>query len=223
VTNIVRTNRKFDKQTGLLISEENHDYTVDMDPRFVDGYKRCYNSLNSKGAGISGFMAIAQPGGAQRMLFELMAVAKGVQKFLADFGPKSAAMRQMNENFLRAINGEPSLQQSGGKIAGAQAESDKNLPPGRYARLVDGANAYFREREKAAPSYLGNSSSHDTAFCQRLGELYELQGMSREEEYYYANDFEGRFLPFMGPRASCPDPAWGRFHPDVEKAIAEVR
>jgi len=47
--------------------------------------------------------------------------------------------------------------------------------------------------------------------------------MRPEEEYYYANDFEHRFLPLMGPRASCPDPAWPTIHPDVEKAIAEVK
>ena len=47
--------------------------------------------------------------------------------------------------------------------------------------------------------------------------------MTREEEYYYANDFAIRFLPIMGQRASCPDPAWPKLHPDVEKAIGEVK
>jgi hypothetical protein len=47
--------------------------------------------------------------------------------------------------------------------------------------------------------------------------------MTRDEEYYYANDFAGRFLPIMGPRASCPDPAWPQLHPDVERAIAEIK
>src|SRR5580692_11834442 len=82
---------------------ENHDYTVDMDPRFVDGYNRCWSSLNSKGEELRSVFAAAQPGGAQRMLFELMAVGKGMQKFFADNGGKSAATRQLNENFLRAI------------------------------------------------------------------------------------------------------------------------
>ena len=145
-----------------------------------------------------------------------------MQKFFADHGGKSAATRQLNENFLRAINGEPSLQQADGKIDGAQAETDKDVPSGRYARFVDGANAYFRARAEANPTKFGNSSSHDTALCQRLAELYEF-GMSREEDYYYANDFEGRFLPIMGTRANCPDPAWPQLHPDVEKAIEEVK
>ena len=222
VTNIVRTNRKFDRQSGALISEDNHDYTVDMDPRFVDAYKRCWAALNSKGEELSNAIAAAQPGGAQHMLFELQAVGKGMQKFLTDHAGRSAAARQLNENFLRAINDEPSLQQAGGKIDGAQAESDPNLPPGRYARFVDGANAYFRERAKRDPVRYGGRLAHDTALCQRLAELYEF-GMSREEDYYYANDFEGRFLPIMGPRAGCPDPAWPRLHPAVEKAIAEIQ
>jgi hypothetical protein len=55
-----------------------------------------------------------------------------------------------------------------------------------------------------------------------MAELLELY-MKPDEEYYYANDFASRFLPIMGPRASCPDPAWPRLHPDVEKCIEEVR
>jgi len=222
VTNIVRTNRKFDKQTGFLISEENHDYKVDMDPRFEEGYKRCWAAVNSKGAELAGVVAAAQPGGAQRVLRDLMTLATDMQRFFAEHGGKSAAMRQMTENFVRAVNGDPSLQQAGGKIDGAEAESDKDLPPGKYARFVDGANAYFREKAKRGPSYLGNSASHDTALCQRMAELLELY-MKPDEEYYYANDFAGRFLPIMGPRASCPDPEWPTIHPDVEKAIAEVK
>jgi len=220
VTNIVRTNRKFDKN-GTLLSEENHDYTVDMDPRFEEGYKRCWASLNSKASGLAGVVAAAQPGGVQHTLYDLKTLAANMQRFFADHGGKSAAMRQMSENFVRAVNGDPSLQQAGGQIDGAGAESDKDLPPGKYARFVDGANAYFREKAKRGPSYLGNSASHDTALCQRMAELFELY-MKPQEEYYYANDFAGRFLPIMGPRASCPDPAWPTLHPDVEKAIAET-
>jgi hypothetical protein len=87
---------------------------------------------------------------------------------------------------------------------------------------VDGANAYFRARADADPARFGHSSSHDTAFCQRLAELCQSD-MSRQEEYYYANDFEGRFAQIMGARANCPDPAWLRLHPDVEKCIGEIR
>jgi hypothetical protein len=196
-------------------------YTVEMDPRFVAKFNQFHAAVNSPGAGLRGLAAIAQPGGVQSVLHDRLAMVTDMQKFFADHAGKSAAMRQLTENFLRAINSEPSLQQSGGKIDGAEAESDKNLPPGRYARFVDGANAYFRELDKR-DSVFGNSVSHDTALCQRLAELYEYD-MTREEEYYYANDFEGRFLPIMGPRASCSNPAWPQLHPDVEKAIAEIK
>jgi hypothetical protein len=152
------------------------------------------------------------------MVNNLLAPARDMQRFFANHDGKSAAMRQLTENFLRGVTGEPSLQQADGKIDGAQAETDKDVPPGRYARFVDGANAYFRERAKADPAKFGDSSSHDTAFCQRLAELCQSD-MSRQEEYYYANDFEGRFAQIMGTRANCPDPAWPRLHPDVEKAI----
>ncbi len=220
VTVTEKTNRKFDA-SGILISEDTRTFTIEMDPRFVDKYNQFYAALNSKGAAMRGAVAAMQSGGAERMLHDLLALAQDMQKFFADHGGKSAATRQMNENLVRAIAGEPSLQQSDGKIDGAQAETDKDLPPGRYARFVDGANAYFRERAKAYPVKFGSSSSHDTALCQRLAELYQF-GMSREEDYYYANDFAGRFVPIMGPRANCPDPAWPQLHPDVEKAIADV-
>jgi hypothetical protein len=157
------------------------------------------------------------------MVNNLLAPARDMQRFFANHDGKSAAMRQLTENFLRGATGEPSLQQADGKIDGAQAETDTDLPAGRYARFVDGANAYFRERAKADPIRFGSSSSHDTAFCQRLAELYDVGAMSRQEEYYYANDFAGRFGPMMGSWASCPDPAWPRLHPTVEKCIEEVR
>jgi hypothetical protein len=196
--------------------------TVDMDPRFVDKYKAFQKAMTSPAAGLREALAAAQAGGPQRIIHDRLALAADLQRFFADHGGKSAAMRQMNVNFVRAITGEPSLQQAGGKIDGAEAESDKNLPPGKYARFVDGANAYFREKAKHSPSYLGNNASHDTALCQRMAERFSLY-MKPEEEYYYANDFAGRFLPIMGPRASCPDPAWPTLHPDVEKAIAEIK
>ncbi|HEX3355522.1 MAG TPA: hypothetical protein VHS31_00975, partial [Tepidisphaeraceae bacterium] len=197
-------------------------FTVDMDSRFVDKYKQFHDALNSPGAALRNVAAAAQPGGTQRVVGALMAIATDMQKFFADHPGKSAAMRQLNENFLRAVNNNPSLQQAGEKIDGAEAESDKDLLPGRYARFVDGANAYFIERAKTNPTKFGHSESHDTALCQRLAELYD-RDMTRDEEYYYANDFQSRFLPIMGTRASCPDPAWPQLHPNVEKAIAEVK
>jgi hypothetical protein len=221
VTIIWRTNRKFD-QFGNLVSEENHDFTVDMDSRFVDGYKRCWSLLTSKSEALRGVIAAAQAGGAQHAIHDMLALTTDMQRFFADHGGKSAAMRQLTENFVRAINDKPSLQQAREKINGAEAESDKDLPPGRYARFVDGANAYFRDRAKSDPVRYGGRSSHDTAICQRLAELNQFN-MSPDEEYYYANDFQGRFLSIMGPRAGCSDPAWPRLHPAVEKAIAEVK
>lgn len=197
-------------------------YTLEMDPRFVATFNQFHAELFSPRAGLRDVARAAQPGGAQAVVNGRLDMLNDMLRFFADHGGKSAAMRQLNENFLRAINGEPSLQQAGGKIDGAEAESDRDVLPGRYARFVDGANAYFRKRAEANPIKFGGSSSHDTALCQRLAELYEFH-MSREEEYYYANDFEGRFVPIMGPRASCPDPAWPQLHPDVERAVAEVR
>ncbi len=209
-----RTNRKFD-QNGRLTSEENHDYTIDMDSRFVDKFTQCSAALTSKGDEIRAIIAVAQAGSAKPLLDDMLALARDVQRFFADHGGKSAATRQMNENFLRAINGEPSLQQAGGKIDGAQAESDRDLPPGRFARLVDGANAFYRDPANA--QYRGRN---DTAFCQALAVRCQFK-LSREEEYYYANDFKARFYDqIMQPKERSTDPEWPILHPVVEECLA---
>jgi hypothetical protein len=132
-------------------------------------------------------------------------------------GP-SAALRQMGENLLRGATGEPSLQEAGAKIDGAGAETDKDLPPGRFARLIDAANTFYRD-----PANARLKSRFETAFDETLAAKY--QGvMTRDEEYYYANDFENRFRgQIMQPRAYCKDPEWPRLHPAVEECIEELQ
>ncbi len=145
----------------------------------------------------------------------------GMDKFFATEvkarGP-SAALRQMGENLLRGATGEPSLQEAGARIEGAEAETDKDLPPGRFTRLIDAAHAFYRE-----PANVRLKSRFETAFDETLAAKY--QGvMTRDEEYYYANDFEGRFRgQIMQPRTYCKDPEWPRLHPAVEECVAELQ
>ena len=132
-------------------------------------------------------------------------------------GP-SAALRQMGENFLRGATGEPSLQEAGAKIDGAEAETDKNLPPGRFTHLIDAAHAFYRE-----PGNARLASRFETAFDETLAAKYRGV-MTREEEYYYANDYANRFRgQIMQPRSYCKDPEWPRLHPAVEECIAELQ
>jgi hypothetical protein len=220
---ITRYSTKPDGNGGYIKVPESTS-TIQVDSRFAPKYRQFAEGLGSSANGMGTAVAAMASGASPRdMVNSLLAPQHDMERFFANHDGTSAAMRQLTENFLRGATGEPSLQQADGKIDGAQAETDKDLPPGRYARFVDGANAYFRERAKADPVRFGGSSSHDTAFCQRLAELYQIGDMSRQEEYYYANDFEGRFIRIMGTRANCPDPAWPRLHPAVEKAIEEVR
>jgi len=148
--------------------------------------------------------------------------------------------------------GEPSLQQADGKIDGAAAETDKDLPPGRLARFVDGANAFYRDpanaKYKAQNDIRGNElglyaqtvlknqpaanakdkglndiGRNDTAFCQGLADRYPFK-MDREEEYYYANDFKVRFYDqIMQHSEYCTDPEWPILHPVIEECIAKFR
>ncbi len=144
----------------------------------------------------------------------------GMDKFFATEvkanGP-SAALRQMGENLLRGATGEPSLQEAGAKIDGAQAETDKDLPPGRYAHFIDAAHAFYRD-----PANTRFAGRFETAFDETLAAKYH-DIMTPEEEYFYANDFEGRFRDqIMQPRDRCTDPAWPRLHPAVEDCVTEL-
>ncbi|HVU17858.1 MAG TPA: hypothetical protein VHD32_13110 [Candidatus Didemnitutus sp.] len=150
-----------------------------------------------------------------------LAGAAGMDRFFARevkaAGP-SAALRQLGENFLRGATGQPSLQDAGATIAGAAAESDRDLPPGRFLHLVDAAHAFYRD-----PAHARLGSRFETAFDESLAAKYRNL-MTPEEEYYYANDFEHRFRDqIMQPRERCTDPAWPRLHPAVEECIAELQ
>lgn len=222
--------------------------TLEMDPRFIEKYGEFIGVAPAPGSDkekeqTAKTLAIAgrifnrggpshgtSPADAFVLLRRIAArgISSGLDmdKFFATEvkanGP-SAALRQMGENILRAANGEPSLQEAGAKIDGAEAETDKDLPPGRFARFIDGANAFYRERAKADPIRYGHRESHDAAFCEILAAKYQ-NVMTRDEEYYYANDFEGRFAnQIMQARQSSTDPAWPRLHPAVEKTIEEVK
>jgi hypothetical protein len=47
--------------------------------------------------------------------------------------------------------------------------------------------------------------------------------MTREEEYFYANDFGPRFRnQIMQDRSHSTDPAWARLHPAVEECVLEI-
>ena len=214
---ITRYSRKPDGNGGYnKVAEQS--WTVEVDSRFAPKYRQFAESLASSAQNAGAAVGLAtgrlSPGGA---LSDMFAVASDIERFFATAPGPSAAMRQLGENFLRGATGERSLQDTGAKIAGAEAETDKGLPPGRFARLVDGANAFYRD-----PANARFRSAHDTAFNKLLGEKYQ-NVMTPEEEYYYANDFGPRFRnQIMQPQKYCTDPEWARLHPAVEECIAEI-
>src|SRR5207244_2497975 len=112
-------------------------------------------------------LALAHPGDVDRDL----------NKFFATETGSSAAMRQLTENFLRGAKGELSLQQAGAKIDGAEAETDKDVPPGRFMHLIDAANAWCRDPDNAQ-----YRSQYETTFYMLLAEKYRGV-MTPEEEY----------------------------------------
>ena len=120
-------------------------------------------------------------------------------KFFATETGSSAAMRQLGENLLRGATGERSLQDVGGTIAGAAAETDKSLPPGRFTHLVDACNAWLRD-----PANAKYRTGNDTAYCQCLG----------EKEESVMTDRGGVLLRqrFRGPRLARNRPAAAVLH-----------
>jgi hypothetical protein len=218
VTITLYTNRKFDEYHNL-ISQDTQSWTVEVDSRFAPKYRQFAESLGSPSQGLRTAVGVMTSGLDPRAAMnEMLAPAHDMDRFFATETGPSAAMRQLTENFLRGATGDLSLQQAGAMIEGAEAECDKDLPPGRFARFVDGANAFYRD-----PANAKYKSSNYTAFNQLLGEKYD-RVMTREEEYYYANDFGRRFREqIMQPKEYCTDPEWPRLHPAVEECIAEVR
>lgn len=216
--------------------------TLKMDPRFVDKYAQYIGIKPAPGSeqekeqtaktlAIAGRILNASgpshgtsPADANALLHLAAAHGllggAGMDKFFATEvkanGP-SAALRQMGENLLRGATGQPSLQEAGGKIAGAQAETDKDLPPGRFTHLVDAAHAFYRD-----PANSRLKARFETAFDETLATRFHGI-MTREEEYYYANDYEARFRnQIMQPRARSTDPAWPRLHPVVEECVVDI-
>jgi len=205
--------------TGGYDSVPEQSWTVEVDSRFAPKYREFVHLLGSSGQGLRTALAAMSSNLSPREIADqMLAPARDMDRFFANHAPRSAAMRQLTENFLRGATGQLSLQQAGEKIDGAQAESDKDLPPGRFARFVDGANAFYRD-----PANARYSSKNDTAFCQGMAMRYQFK-MSPAEEYYYANDFENRFYrQIMQPRQYCTDPKWPVLHPVVEECVAKYR
>jgi hypothetical protein len=196
---VTQVTTKRDRYGRVVSQVQGQSYTVEVDSRFAPYYRKYYESLTSSGAGLalaSGRVsanAYVDPG-------------LDMAKFFETETCKSAATRQLGENLLRAAKGNPSLQQDGATIAGAAAETDKSLPPGRYARFVDGCHGFKNAFER---------------LCDCLGEKYQHL-MTRDEEYYYANDFENRFWSRIAePRST--DPEMPRLHPAVDACKDETR
>lgn len=168
----ITTSKVQKDQNGSVTGQEILDsWTVEVGSRFAPYYRRYAESLLSPGQTQAGAIGIKMsglsPGAAVN---ELFAPGRAMVKFFATEKCQSAAMRQLGENLLRGATGERSLQQSGEKIAGAAAETDKDLPPGRYARFVDGCNGFYRDPANARLAGL-----HSSAWCQCLGEKDQHQ------------------------------------------------
>ncbi|HWY56044.1 MAG TPA: hypothetical protein VNZ03_16375 [Terriglobales bacterium] len=182
----------------LEITQQGQTAMVVVDSRFAPSYRE---PMLSAGETLAGAVAISS---GSVSASDYLSSSAEIEKFFAKETCKSAAMHQLNENLLRAATKERSLQQAGATIPGAAAETDKSLPPGRFARFVDGCNAFFRE-----PANSRHRPAN--AWCKCLSEHYQTL-MSRDEESLYGNDFERLFFRGIA-QPNSTDPGWQRFHP----------
>jgi len=208
-----QTEDTIDRYGTVVRSRTLQDWSVECDSRFAPYYRDCIKRANSLfGQGPLAMHTFKQllTGGGLAMygagLNILMEPEKDIERFIATEKPRSAAVRQLGENLLRAAEDKLSLQQAGEKIAGAAAESDPDVPPGKYVRFIDGCNGFFRDPKNAR--FAGPDTS---AWCDCLAKKYE-HAMRRDEEYYYANDFKKRFIDqIVLPQGT--DPNWQRLSP----------
>lgn len=144
-------------------------------------------------------------------LSSVMTPAFDIIRFFAVEKCDSAAMRQLGENLLRGANGKPSLQASGGSIAGAAAESQVDAAPApvaapRLGAFGDGCNAFMRD-----PKTSRYAPSDPDAYCKCLSDGYRGV-MTPAEEADYGKNFEAKFWRGIAqPRSD--DPAWPRLNP----------
>ena len=201
------TNRKFD-DNGNLVSQNSQSWTLEVDSRFVPKYNQFSEHLLSSKNSLGPALAVMS---GKASVNDMLAPGLDMEKFFATETGPSAAMRQLGENLLRGATGERSLQDAGGTITGAATETDKSLPPGRFAHLVDACNSWLRD-----PANAKYRTGNDTAYCECLGEKEESV-MTAEEVYYYANDFGTRvWRGIAQPQQYCTDPAWPRLHPPLD-------
>jgi hypothetical protein len=187
--------------------------SVEVDSRFAPSYREFGESVTSSSNALAGALAVAS---GRTTVDEVLnpAANRDLDRFFAKESCRSAAMHQLGENLLRAATGKRTLQEVGATIPGAAAETDKSLPPGRYARFVDGCNAYYRDPANSRFSMSGSGS-----YCRCLGEQYQ-HVMTRDEESLYANDFDRRFNKDIAqPRSVSTNPSWPRLHPAADRCL----
>ena len=92
---------------------------------------------------------------------------RDLNKFFTTEKGSSAAMRELTENFLRTATGRAFAARGRREDRRAEAETDKDVPPGRFTHLIDAANAWCRDPANA--KYRGSKIMipHSTCFWRR--------------------------------------------------------
>lgn len=123
---------EFNLDGSRTIHQTRQTKTITVDRRFTPQYAQYGPQVNAdmleKGV-VEGFNL-------------LLAYRAQVKYFFEQHACDSATTRQLTENFIRAANGQPSVQEAGLRFAGAAGESDAPTKTGRPpARFTPVANA----------------------------------------------------------------------------------
>jgi hypothetical protein len=193
---VTRVTTRTDRNGNVVSEQEGASYTVQVDSRFAARYRAYAQSLTSSDQGLANAIGIMS---GRATMSSYMDAGLDSFRLVVSEGCTSATTRQFGENLLRASLGQRSLQETGGAIDGAAAESDSDVPAGRYARLKDACNAELRDH---------------AAYCSCIG-----GGMSAEDEQFYAGDFRNRFLHQIAEPMPGKDPDWPRLHKAAAKCV----
>ena len=121
---------QFDKRTiTSTVNGISTTRVINIDYRFLPKYDQ-YN----RSSGLSVQQSISEALNVVNGSLSILDTNFDIENFFSKETCKSAAMRQLGENLLRAANGKPSLQTVGSSIAGAAAESDPTPAPDSSTR-----------------------------------------------------------------------------------------
>ncbi len=167
----------FNGWTGVVTDTTNYKRTIYVKPNLFPKYKEYLDRPISKKEAANTFISILK-GQPPQNVGVIEGLFEDMDLLLTERGCESATARQFEENLLRLANGEPTLQESGERVAGAILESRK---PEDIPNPTDLWGACLL--------HLGYDSWSSWDSCACIGNVFP-HVLTPEELRRYINDFD---------------------------------